>query len=587
MLSARQGNMMTTAKQFEKQRTEILENREPKSGSKLLLESIAAQVVETIFGYPGGTIMPVYDELPNYPQLRHILCRHEQGCGMSAIGYARATGRTGTALVTSGPGATNLVTAIADAYLDSVPVVFITGQVPTNLMGTDAFQEVDIFGITLPIVKHSYIARDPADIPGMIAEAYFIAAEGRPGPVLIDFPKDVANGVTTERHKWRPYPKVKPEMGQSKDIAAAEDLMREAKKPLFYIGGGIAQGDGVKELRKLVEMTGIPAVSTLKGLGSLPSDHPQYLGMLGMHGLKAANYAVQECDLLIVAGARFDDRATGKLDTFAPNAKVIHMDIDIAEINKLRRVNVGLDGNLKKNLAALDPFDGKAADGISEWLDLCYSRRAMYEWDYEGAQANASPTVYAPKLLHDLSRRAPESAIITCDVGQHQMWVAQHCYFDDPKDHITSGGLGTMGFGLPAGLGAKLGAPDRTVITVSGDGSIMMNIQELATLNRYGIPLKIVLLDNSVLGMVRQWQHVFFDKNYSEINLDDNPDFAVLAKAFQIDAFTVNTEDEVEAGIDRLLAAKGPVLMHVKIDPNENVWPLVPPGRSNADMMER
>ena len=356
-------------------------------------------------------------------------------------------------------------------------------------------------------------------------------------------------------------------MGQAKDISAAEDLIREAKKPLFYIGGGIAQGDGVKELRKLVEMTGIPAVSTLKGLGSLPSDHPQYLGMLGMHGLKAANYAVQECDLLIVAGARFDDRATGKLDTFAPNAKVIHMDIDIAEINKLRRVNVGLDGNLKKNLAALDPFDGKAADGISEWLDLCYSRRAMYEWDYEGAQANASPTVYAPKLLHDLSRRAPESAIITCDVGQHQMWVAQHCYFDDPKDHITSGGLGTMGFGLPAGLGAKLGAPDRTVITVSGDGSIMMNIQELATLNRYGIPLKIVLLDNSVLGMVRQWQHVFFDKNYSEINLDDNPDFAVLAKAFQIDAFTVNTEDEVEAGIDRLLATEGPVLMHVKIDP--------------------
>lgn len=578
---------MTTATSFDKQETEVIADRAPKSGSKLLLESIAAQGVDIIFGYPGGAIMPVYDELPNYPELRHILCRHEQGCGMAAIGYARATGKVGTAFATSGPGATNLVTAIADAYLDSIPVVFVTGQVPTNLMGTDAFQEVDIIGITMPVVKHSYIVRDPADLPGMIAEAYFIAAEGRPGPVLIDLPKDVQNALTTDRHKWRPYPKQKPEMGQSADIAKAEDLMREAKKPLFYIGGGIAQGDGVAELRELVERTQIPVVSTLKGLGSLPSDHPNYLGMLGMHGLRAANYAVQECDLLIVAGARFDDRATGKLDTFAPEAKVIHMDIDIAEINKLRKVDAALDGSLKKNLAALDPFDGGAAPNIADWLELCYSRRAMHEWDYDGAQAKASPGVYAPKLLHDLSRRADDSAIFTCDVGQHQMWVAQHCYFDDPKDHITSGGLGTMGFGLPAGLGAKLGAPERTVITVSGDGSIMMNIQELATLYRYGIPLKIVLLDNSVLGMVRQWQEVFFDKNYSETNLDDNPDFALVAKAFQIDAFTVNTADEVDAGIDRLLNTDGPVLMHVKIDPNENVWPLVPPGRSNADMMER
>ena len=579
---------MTTATQFERQQTEILANREPKSGATLLLESIAAQGVDIIFGYPGGAIMPVYDVLPSLPQLNHILCRHEQGCGMAAIGYARATGKTGTCFATSGPGATNLVTAIADAYLDSVPVVFVTGQVTSDLMGTDGFQEVDIFGITLPIVKHSYIARDPADLPGMVAEAYFIAAEGRPGPVLIDLPKDVANAVTTDRHKWRPYPKIKPDMGKSQDIAAAEALIREAKKPLFYIGGGIAQGDGVKELRALVERTDIPVVSTLKGLGAMPSDHPNYLGMLGMHGLKAANYAVQECDLLIVAGARFDDRATGKLDTFAPHAKVIHMDIDIAEINKLRRVNVGLDGCVKKNLTALDPFNrGEARADISEWTQRCYGRRTEYEWDYDGAQKSAGMGIYAPKLLHDLSRKADESAIFTCDVGQHQMWVAQHCYFDEPKDHITSGGLGTMGFGLPAGLGAKLGAPERTVITVSGDGSIMMNIQELATLNRYGIPLKIVLLDNSALGMVRQWQEVFFDKNYSEVNLDDNPDFALVAKAFQIEGFTITRADEMDAGIERLLAANGPILMHVKIDPNENVWPLVPPGRSNADMMER
>ncbi len=570
---------MTTAVQFTAQQTQIIENRDPKSGAQLLLESIAAQGVDMIFGYPGGAIMPVYDVLPRVPELRHILCRHEQGCGMAAIGYARATGRTGTAFATSGPGATNLVTAIADAYLDSVPVVFVTGQVTSDLMGTDAFQEVDIFGITLPIVKHSYIARDPADIPGMVAEAYFIAAEGRPGPVLIDLPKDVANAVTTQRHKWRPYPKQKPEMGQSDWITKAEKLMSEAKKPLFYIGGGIAQGDGVQELRDLVDRTGIPGVSTLKGLGALPSDHPYYLGMLGMHGLKAANYAVQECDLLIVVGARFDDRATGKLDTFAPHAKVIHMDIDVAEINKLRQVDVYLDGSLKKNLEALNP----GRSNCDDWRTLCFDRRTEHEWDY-----NAPGTgVYAPKLLHDLSRRAPESAIFTCDVGQHQMWVAQHCYFDDPKDHITSGGLGTMGFGVPAGLGAQLGTPDRTVITVSGDGSIMMNIQELATLNRYDIPLKIVLLDNSALGMVRQWQEVFFEKNYSEVNLDDNPDFALVAKAFQIDAFTVRERSEVDAGIDRLLAATGPTLMHVKIDTYENVWPLVPPGRSNADMMER
>lgn len=575
---------MTTATQFERQQTKILANREPKSGALLLLESIAAQGVDTIFGYPGGAIMPVYDVLPKVSSLRHILCRHEQGCGMAAIGYARATGKTGTAFATSGPGATNLVTAIADAYLDSVPVVFVTGQVTSDLMGTDAFQEVDIFGITLPIVKHSYIARDPADIPGMVAEAYFIAAEGRPGPVLIDLPKDVANALTTERHKWRPYPKVKPEMGQSDYISKAEDLIKNSKKPLFYIGGGIAQGDGVQELRDLVDRTNIPVVSTLKGLGSLPSDHPHFLGMLGMHGLKAANYAVQECDLLIVAGARFDDRATGKLDTFAPNAKVIHMDIDIAEINKLRKTDVFLDGSLKKNLAALNPGEAKCED----WRRTCFSRREEHEWDYKSPIGNMKTGgVYAPKLLHDLSRRVESSAIITCDVGQHQMWVAQHCYFDNPKDHITSGGLGTMGFGLPAGLGAKLGAPNRTVITVSGDGSIMMNIQELATLFRYDIPLKIVLLDNSALGMVRQWQEVFFEKNYSEVNLDDNPDFAMVAKAFQIDAFTITKGDEVDAGIERLLSATGPILMHVKIDTYENVWPLVPPGRSNADMMER
>ncbi len=554
-----------------------------KSGANLLIDSLKEQGVDIIFGYPGGAIMPVYDVLPG-SGLKHILCRHEQACAMAAIGYARATGKVGTCLATSGPGATNLVTGIADAYLDSVPMLAITGQVPSDLMGTDAFQEVDIFGITLPIVKHSYIVRDPADIPGMIAEAYYIAGEGRPGPVLIDLPKDVANAATTARHRWRPYPKVKPEMGSPNHIKACEEMIRTAKKPLFYIGGGIAQGDGVEELRALVERTKIPVVSTLKGLGAMPSDHEQFLGMLGMHGHKAANYAVQTADLLIVAGARFDDRATGKLDTFAPEAKIIHMDIDISEINKLRRADIWLDGSLKKNLAALNPGELD----IDEWCAWCADHKKQHKRDYKAAiQAIEGGGVYAPKLLHDLSRRAPAHAIITCDVGQHQMWTAQHCYFDDPKDHISSGGLGTMGFGIPAGIGAQLACPDRTVITISGDGSIMMNIQELATLNRYQIPLKIVLLDNGVLGMVRQWQEVFFDENYSEVDLYDNPDFAKVARAFNIEAFTLDKGADVDDAIEKLLKAKTPILMHVKISPKENVWPLVPPGRSNADMMER
>ncbi len=558
-------------------------SNEAKSGAQLLVEALKKQGVDILFGYPGGAIMPFYDVLPG-SGLNHILCRHEQACAMAAIGYARATGKVGTCVATSGPGATNLVTGIADAYLDSVPIVAITGQVPSDLMGTDAFQEVDIFGITLPVVKHSYIVRDPADIPGMVSEAYYIAGEGRPGPVLIDLPKDVANAVTDKRHRWRPHPKVKPEMGSSEHVKKCEQMIKSAKKPLFYIGGGIAQGDGVEELRALVERTQIPVVSTLKGLGAMPSDHPLFLGMLGMHGLKPANYAVQEADLLLVAGARFDDRATGKLDTFAPNAKIIHMDIDISEINKLRRADIWLDGSLKKNLAALDPGDLQ----IDEWRNLCKARMLEHKNDYKKAIANIKDGgVYAPKLLHDLSKRAPNHSIITCDVGQHQMWVAQHCVFDDPKDHITSGGLGTMGFGMPAGIGAQLACPDRTVITVTGDGSIMMNIQELATLNRYKIPLKIVLLDNGVLGMVRQWQEVFFEQNYSEVHLYDNPDFAEVARAFNIEAFSLDKGQDVDAAIDRLLAAKTPILMHVKISASENVWPLVPPGRSNADMMER
>ncbi len=559
--------------------TAALENRQPSnrlSGARLLIQALEAQGVEYIFGYPGGAIMPVYDALTD-SRMTHILTRHEQGAALSADGYARVSGKVGVCLATSGPGATNLVTGIANAFLDSVPMVAITGQVATPLMGTDAFQEVDIFGITLPVVKHSFIIRDAADIPRIVAEAFEIAASGRPGPVLIDLPKDVANTlVMTPRPTRSVMPALPAPDADALDQANA--LIAQARKPLLYVGGGIGIAGAEGALRRFVVRSQIPLVATLKGLGALPTDHPLFLGMLGMHGLKAANHAVQDCDLLICCGARFDDRATGKLDTFAPNARVIHMDGDAAEIGKLRRAEVGMAGDLT---AALDRLEGNPV-AYAPWRAETLAWKAEHGWRYDAPGTG----IYAPALLKQLSEAAGDAFIATCDVGQHQMWVAQHCRFSRPQAHLTSGGLGTMGFGMPAGIGAMLAEPDACVVTVTGDGSIMMNIQELATLNRYGIPLKIVLLDNAGLGMVRQWQELFFDRNFSEVDLSDNPDFVRVAEAFGVEAFAITARDEVTAGIDRLLRAEGPVLMHVRIDARENVWPLVPPGKSNADMME-
>lgn len=546
------------------------------SGAQLLVRALETQGVEHVFGYPGGAIMPVYDALTS-STLTHILTRHEQGAAIAAEGYARASGKVGVCLATSGPGATNLVTGLADAFLDSTPIVAITGQVATPLMGTDAFQEVDIFGITLPIVKHSFVVRETGDIPRIVAEAFRIAAEGRPGPVLIDLPKDIAVQRVPAPAQLEPAAPA-PRAGACTAMKEAEQLLRESKKPLLYVGGGVQMAGAVRALRAFAGRNGVPSVATLKGLGAIPTDDPNFIGMLGMHGLKAANLAVQECDLLIVAGARFDDRATGKLDTFAPKARVIHLDVDGAEISKLRRADVGLTGGILANLYALDP----GPMDLSAWRAEVDAMKAEHAWRYDAPGEN----VYAPKLLRDLSERAGDDFLVTCDVGQHQMWVAQHCRFVRPDVHLTSGGLGTMGFGLPAGIGAKLARPEATVVTVTGDGSIMMNIQELATLNRYKIPLKIVLLDNAMLGMVRQWQDLFFAGNLSEVDLSDNPDFVAVAQAFGVEAFAVEKRDQVDPGIDRLLAAEGPILMHVKIDPKENVWPLVPPGASNADMME-
>lgn len=545
------------------------------SGARLVVEALERAGVDYIFGYPGGAIMPVYDALTG-SSLKHILVRHEQAAALAADAYGRVTGKPGVCMATSGPGATNLITGIANAFMDSVPMVAITGQVPTALMGTDAFQEIDTFGMTLPIVKHSFLVRDPADLPQVFADAFRIASSGRPGPVLIDLPKNATNGFAERRELSEPQADKLPFDAEA--VAAADALIAAATKPLLYVGGGVAMAHAEEALRRFVARTAIPSVATLKGLGSIPTDDETFIGMLGMHGARAANIAVEECDLLICIGARFDDRATGKLDSFAPNACVIHLDADPAEIGKLRRAEVGFAGDI---VAALDAFQAKP--DATAWLSRCQTQKRLWAARYDAPGGG----IYAPALLKSLADKAGDKAIFTCDVGLHQMWVAQHCRFSRPQAHLTSGGLGTMGYGVPAGMGALLAEPDATVITVSGDGSFMMNVQELATLRRYRLPLKIVLIDNSQLGMVRQWQELFFEENFSEIDLSDNPDFSEVAHAFGIEAFTIDRRSQVAPGITRLLETSGPILMHVRIDPRENVWPLVPPNSPNVEMLEK
>ena len=547
-----------------------------RSGSQILIEMLKRNGVKQIFGYPGGTIMPVYDALVG-SGLKHYLCRHEQGAALAADAYGRVTRKAGVCMATSGPGATNLVTGIANAFMDSVPMVVITGQVPSALQGTDAFQEVDIFGITLPIVKHSYIVRDIADIPRIVNEAFQLAESGRPGPVLIDLPKDISAGMG-EVIYTDPEPQPEVPEPDARALQAASEMLSQARRPLVIAGGGIAISDSVEVFRKFVARLGVPVTSTLKGLGVMRADDPCYVGMLGMHGNGAANHAVQNCDVLMVVGARFDDRATGHLAQFAKSARIIHLDIDAAEISKLRKADVAIVGELAPALEGIRPETRANAT----WCGQCEGWKKEFAWRYDAPGEG----IYAPRLLRDLSNARPEGMTITCDVGQHQMWVAQHCRFDDPLDHLSSGGLGTMGYGLPAAIGAKIAKPENTVVCVSGDGSIMMNIQELATLNRYGIDVKILLLDNSALGLVRQWQEIFFDGNYSEVHLEDNPDFAGVARAFGIQAHSIKEPEEVYDGLQWLLNTKGPAMLHVSIDSMENVWPLVPPGKPNHKMMK-
>ncbi|MFH7526783.1 acetolactate synthase 2 catalytic subunit [Aeromonas enteropelogenes] len=545
------------------------------NGAQFLVQALKKQGVTQVFGYPGGAIMPVYDALYD-GGLAHQLCRHEQGAAMAAVGYARASGQVGVCIATSGPGATNLVTGLAEALLDSVPLVAISGQVPCAAVGTDAFQEVDVLGMSLSCTKHSFMVTDVADLPQVIAEAFAIASEGRPGPVLIDLPKDVQLAAVPAQSPL--FAVAEPEHLNPAELTAARTLLAAAERPVLYVGGGVGMANAEQQLRDFAAATGMPAVTTLKGIGALDPDSPVYLGMLGMHGTKAANYAVQQCDLLVVVGARFDDRVTGKLEEFAPEAKVIHLDVDAAEFGKRRAAEVGITADLKRVLPAL----GQSLS-IEPWRAHCAAMAREYAFRYD----HPGQVIYAPALLKQLSARLPETSVVACDVGQHQMWVAQHMRFTSPRNHLSSAGLGTMGFGLPAAIGAKMSRPEDEVVLVSGDGSFMMNVQELGTIRRAQLKVKMVLLDNQRLGMVRQWQELFFDGRYSETILSDNPDFVALAAAFGIPGETITCKEEIAPALDRLLASESAYLLHVAISEEENVWPLVPPGVANHQMMEQ
>ena len=545
------------------------------NGAQFLVQALKKQGVTQVFGYPGGAIMPVYDALYD-GGLAHQLCRHEQGAALAAVGYARASGQVGVCIATSGPGATNLVTGLAEALLDSVPLVAISGQVACAAVGTDAFQEVDVLGMSLSCTKHSFMVTDAADLGRVLAEAFAIATEGRPGPVLIDFPKDVQLAAVPTQSPL--FAVEEPEPLNPAELTLARTLLAAAERPVLYVGGGVGMANAEQQLRDFAAATGMPAVTTLKGIGALDPDSPVYLGMLGMHGTKAANYAVQQCDLLLVVGARFDDRVTGKLEEFAPEARVIHLDVDAAEFGKRRAADVGITTDLKRVLPAL-----AMALAIDPWREHCAAMAREYAFRYD----HPGQPIYAPALLKQLSARLPETSVVACDVGQHQMWVAQHMRFTSPRNHLSSAGLGTMGFGLPAAIGAKMSRPDDEVVLVSGDGSFMMNVQELGTIRRAQLKVKMVLIDNQRLGMVRQWQELFFDGRYSETILSDNPDFIALAAAFGIPGETITCKEQIAPALDRLLASESAYLLHVAISEEENVWPLVPPGVANHKMMEQ
>ena len=563
------------------------------TGGFALIDSLRRHGVKHIFGYPGGAILPIYDELYKAEAIggiQHILVRHEQGAAHAADGYARATGQVGVCFATSGPGATNLVTGIATAHMDSIPLVIITGQVPRPAIGSDAFQETDIYGITLPIVKHSYVVRDPRDMGRIIAEAFYIASTGRPGPVLVDIPKDVGTEVfdyepvepgTVRLPGYRPTVK-----GNPRQVGQALKLIRQAKQPLLYVGGGAIAANAHAEVKELAERFQLPVTTTLMGIGAFDEHHPLAVGMLGMHGTAYANFSVTECDLLIAVGARFDDRVTGKLDEFASRAKVIHIDIDPAEVGKTRVPDVPIVGDVRQvliNLLDRSHEDGDPAksDQTGDWLARIDRWREDYPLEVPHYPDKLSPQ----EVIVELAQQAP-NAFYTTDVGQHQMWSAQFLK-NGPRRWISSAGLGTMGFGLPAAMGAKVAVgPDEQVICISGDASFQMNLQELGTLSQYGIAAKIVIINNGWQGMVRQWQEAFWEGRYSSSNMEPSmPDFVKLAEAYGIKGMTISVRDELSSAVAEMLAHDGPVLLDARVKRDENCYPMVAPGKSNAQML--
>ena len=557
------------------------------TGAQILMKCLEREGVKHIFGYPGGVVLDIYDELARTPSIRHILVRHEQAAVHAADGYARASSQVGVALVTSGPGATNTVTGIASAYLDSIPIVVITGQVPTNLIGNDAFQEVDIVGITRPCTKHNYLVKDVKDLAQTLHEAFHIARSGRPGPVLVDLPKDVSQASTVPKFpetvkikSYNPTYHANP-----RQVARALDMILHAQRPVLYTGGGIVLSDSSEELYKFATSLQIPVTSTLMGLGGFPGDHPLWMGMLGMHGTYCANMAVSQADVLIAVGARFDDRVTGKLSEFAPHAKIVHIDIDPSSISKNVQVDIPIVGDCKDTLGQLNELlEDKPVRDWTElrrpWLDTVNEWSTTHPLTYTWDDKVIKPQFVVEKL-YELTKG---EAYITTEVGQNQMWAAQFYKFKHPRRLMTSGGLGVMGYGLPAAMGVQMAKPDAIVIDIAGDGSIQMNIQELITVVDNELPVKIAILNNSYLGMVRQWQQLFYDRRYSATPMTA-PDFVKLAEAYGAVGLRATKPEEVEPVIREALKTRRPVIMDFKVEPEECVMPMVPAGKAMHEML--
>jgi acetolactate synthase I/II/III large subunit len=566
----------------------------PVTGAQSLVHSLEAVGADVVFGIPGGAILPAYDPLFDSTSVRHVLVRHEQGAGHAAEGYAQATGRVGVCMATSGPGATNLVTPIADAYMDSVPIVAITGQVPSPAIGTDAFQEADICGITLPITKHNFLVKDPAEIPRTIQEAFHIALTGRPGPVLVDLPKDVLQADT--RFSWPPTmdlpgyrPVLKP---HGKQIREAARLIAEARRPVLYVGGGVLKAHASAELRRLAELTGIPVVTTLMARGAFPDSHRQHLGMPGMHGTVSAVSALQKADLIVALGARFDDRVTGKLSSFAPHALIVHADIDPAEISKNRLADVPIVGDCKEVIVQLvaavqAEYDSGHRADLTGWWAQVDSWRATYPLGYEEPADGSLAPQY---VIERLGAIAGPEALYVAGVGQHQMWAAQFIQYENPYTWLNSGGLGTMGYAIPAAMGAKMGRPDATVWAIDGDGCFQMTSQELATCTLEGIPIKVAIVNNGNLGMVRQWQNLFYSERYSQTDLGTHkhriPDFVKLADALGCVGIRVESKQDVDGAIEKAMAIEDQtVVIDFIVGQDAQVWPMVPAGTSNDEIM--